>query len=119
LFTRGADRTIVQALMTNKSDERGSTGLDGRTALVIGATGGIGAAIAGALAEGGAVLTIHGRDDSRLAAKASELAKYGNEVGTIRADLSEGRAPPELLRAAASIDLYLKARAASARVAAE
>ncbi|HOZ72138.1 MAG TPA: SDR family oxidoreductase [Spirochaetales bacterium] len=95
--------------MTNKSDERGSTGLDGRTALVIGATGGIGAAIAGALAEGGAVLTIHGRDDSRLAAKASELAKYGNEVGTIRADLSEGRAPPELLRAAASIDLLVVA----------
>ncbi len=93
--------------MTNKSDERGAAGLAGRTALVIGATGGIGAAVAESLAAAGAALTIHGRDEGRLAAKASELAAYGNAVGTIRADLSGGEAPPDLLRAAGSCDLLV------------
>ncbi len=40
---------------------------DGRNALIVGASGGIGRAVARALADGGARLMLHGRDPARLA----------------------------------------------------
>jgi NAD(P)-dependent dehydrogenase (short-subunit alcohol dehydrogenase family) len=58
--------------------------------LVTGATDGLGRAVAGELAKGGATLLIHGRDDARLADAADGIrAESGNEkLGAYRADFS-------------------------------
>ncbi len=59
-----------------------------RTALVTGATGGIGSAIAAALADDGHHLTITGRRADRLAELAVELGRNGSKVTTVIADLT-------------------------------
>jgi NAD(P)-dependent dehydrogenase (short-subunit alcohol dehydrogenase family) len=58
--------------------------------LVTGATDGLGRAVAGELAKGGATLLIHGRDDARLADAADGIrAESGNEkLRAYRADFS-------------------------------
>jgi NAD(P)-dependent dehydrogenase (short-subunit alcohol dehydrogenase family) len=58
--------------------------------LVTGATDGLGRAVAGELAERGAALLLHGRDDARLADAAEDIrAQSGNErLRTYRADFS-------------------------------
>jgi NAD(P)-dependent dehydrogenase (short-subunit alcohol dehydrogenase family) len=58
--------------------------------LVTGATDGLGRAVAGELAKGGATLLIHGRDDARLADATDGIrAESGNEkLGAYRADFS-------------------------------
>ena len=58
--------------------------LSGKTALVTGATGGIGASIARALHSQGAVIAISGRNGDKLSALASEL---GERVHVLPADL--------------------------------
>jgi NAD(P)-dependent dehydrogenase (short-subunit alcohol dehydrogenase family) len=85
------------------------TRLDGMHALVVGGSGGIGGAVAGALAEAGASLTIHGRDPSRLARKAGALRLAGVRVDTIQADLSDGRPLEALVQAARTCDLLVVA----------
>lgn len=59
--------------------------LTGKTALVTGATGGIGGAIATALHAAGATVAISGRNEDKLKALAAEL---GDRVHVIPADLS-------------------------------
>lgn len=71
--------------------------LDGKTALVTGATGGIGGAIAKALHGAGAVVGISGRNEEKLAALASEL---GDRVHVLPADLGAEGAAVELVKAA-------------------
>jgi NAD(P)-dependent dehydrogenase (short-subunit alcohol dehydrogenase family) len=78
-------------------------------ALIVGGSGGIGGTIASTLAAAGASLTIHGRDPSRLARKADTLRSAGAGVDTIQADLSDGRAPEALVRAARASDLLVVA----------
>ncbi|WP_280507784.1 SDR family NAD(P)-dependent oxidoreductase [Nocardia flavorosea] len=72
------------------SPESGS--LDGRVAVVTGATSGIGAAAATGLAERGANVVLVGRDTDRLDAVAAAVGPYcspGNDCATYFADLTD------------------------------
>lgn len=71
--------------------------LEGKTALVTGATGGIGGAIAKALHAQGATVGISGRNEEKLATLAGEL---GERVHVLPADLSAEGAAAELVKAA-------------------
>jgi 3-oxoacyl-[acyl-carrier protein] reductase len=63
--------------------------LRGRTALVTGATRGIGRAVALALADAGARVAIHGRSAQAAASLAAELESRGGYGGTVLADLAD------------------------------
>jgi 3-oxoacyl-[acyl-carrier protein] reductase len=58
------------------------------SAMITGATGGIGRAIAGRLAHAGYRLTLSGRDEAALAKLASDLADSEAELHTVPADLT-------------------------------
>ena len=76
-------------------------GLRGRTAIVGGATSGLGRASADALAAEGCRLLIWSRDESRLAAAAGELrAAHGVDVAHVAADASEAEAAATVAEAA-------------------
>ena len=70
--------------------------LDGKTALVTGATGGIGEAIARALHAQGATVALTGRREAELARVAGEL---GERVHVFPADLADPEAPAKLVEA--------------------
>lgn len=71
--------------------------LTGKTALVTGATGGIGGAIATALHAQGATVGISGRNEDKLKALAAEL---GDRVHVLPADLSSTEAAVDLVKRA-------------------
>lgn len=72
--------------------------LNGKTALVTGATGGIGGAIAKALHAQGAHVGISGRNEDKLAALASELNSIEDgRVSVLPADLSSADAIADLV----------------------
>lgn len=71
--------------------------LSGKTALVTGATGGIGGEIAKALHAQGAIVGISGRNEEKLNALAAEL---GNNVHVLAADLSSDDAIKDLVKRA-------------------
>jgi len=71
--------------------------LTGKTALVTGATGGIGAAIATALHAQGAIVGISGRNEAKLKELAAAL---GNNVHILPADLNDAAAADALVKAA-------------------
>jgi NAD(P)-dependent dehydrogenase (short-subunit alcohol dehydrogenase family) len=64
--------------------------LAGRTALVTGATGGLGAAFATALAEQGAFVVVSGRDKARGRAVLERIASTGGAAALVTADLGQG-----------------------------
>lgn len=66
--------------------------------LVVGATGGLGGAIARRLVASGARVSLSGRDESRLAALADELG--GAVVTTVATDLTRPDGPATVVRAA-------------------
>lgn len=75
----------------------GALRLDGKRALITGATKGIGADIARAFAEAGAALVLSGRDVEELRAAQSALAnRYGADVHTVAMDLTLTDGPAEL-----------------------
>lgn len=76
--------------------------LEGRTVLLTGASGGLGAAIARALAERGARLVLTGRRADALAALAEETG--GRAVS---ADLAEPDAPARLVEEAGDVDVLV------------
>jgi NAD(P)-dependent dehydrogenase (short-subunit alcohol dehydrogenase family) len=89
--------------MTTIADPRyaGALRLDGKRALITGATKGIGADIARAFASAGAKLVLSGRDNEELGAARSDLAgEYGIEIHTTAVDLAQPDGPAELARLA-------------------
>ena len=73
--------------------------LDGKCALVTGASGGIGGAIARALHAQGAAVTLAGRNSAALAALAGAL---GERAHTVEADLADPASGDKLVKAAES-----------------
>ncbi|TFD61740.1 SDR family oxidoreductase [Cryobacterium suzukii] len=67
--------------------------LSGSSVLVVGATGGLGRAIAHLLSEEGALLTLHGRSTARL-------AELGTSGATVTGDLSDPGTATQLVSAA-------------------
>lgn len=74
--------------------------LDGRVAIVTGASGGIGASAAVALAEAGADVVIAARNAERLAGVAGEVADLGRRCEVVAADLFDLDTLPELVERA-------------------
>jgi NAD(P)-dependent dehydrogenase (short-subunit alcohol dehydrogenase family) len=83
--------------MTSQSVARD---LEGKVAVVTGATSGIGRAAALQLAEQGATVVIHGRDAERGAAVVKEIESAGGSARFVGADLSQ---PAEALRLASEV----------------
>jgi len=79
--------------------------LAGRTALLTGATGGLGRAIAKALAGRGATLVLSGRKAEALEALAAELAGEGHRVAP--SDLAEPGAAEKLAAEAGEVDVLV------------
>jgi short-subunit dehydrogenase len=79
--------------------------LSGRKALLTGATGGLGRAIAQAMAERGAVLTLSARKREALEAMAAELPGSGHSV--LPADLAEPEAAERLAVEAAGTEILV------------
>src|SRR6185369_12005205 len=74
-------------------------GLKGRTALITGASKGIGAGVARALAREGVNLHLAARSAPLLQALADELKQaHGIRAETHAMDISDGKTPAELLR---------------------
>jgi len=79
--------------------------LSGKTALLTGATGGLGRAIAAALAERGAQLLLSGRSAADLEALAAELPGIGHRA--VPADLAEPGAAEALAAKAGDVDILV------------
>jgi short-subunit dehydrogenase len=79
--------------------------LSGRKALLTGATGGLGRAIAASLAERGAVLTLSARNREALEAMAAELPGSGH--GVLPVDLAEPQAAERLAAEAAGTEVLV------------
>jgi NAD(P)-dependent dehydrogenase (short-subunit alcohol dehydrogenase family) len=81
--------------------------LDGQTALVTGATGGLGRAIALELARAGAAVVVHGRDAERGAAVVQAIEAGGGRARFAAADLGEADGVSALAEAAGAVDILV------------
>jgi NAD(P)-dependent dehydrogenase (short-subunit alcohol dehydrogenase family) len=81
--------------------------LDGRRALVAGASSGIGAACAVALAEQGAEVTLCARREPELRALADEMRAAGLKAGTLTLDITDIAATEAALAASPAFDVLV------------
>jgi NAD(P)-dependent dehydrogenase (short-subunit alcohol dehydrogenase family) len=81
--------------------------LRGQTALVTGATSGIGKAAALKLAEHGATVLVHGRDVSRGAQVVDQIEQAGGRARFVAADLSDPAAITQLAADIGRIDILV------------
>ncbi|MER5410527.1 SDR family oxidoreductase [Streptomyces sp. NPDC002769] len=82
-------------------------GMSGLTALVTGATAGIGRAVALQLAHEGAEIVVHGRDEDRGADVVTEIEKAGGTARFVQADLSDPAEVERLAREAGDVDVLV------------
>jgi gluconate 5-dehydrogenase len=81
--------------------------LAGRVALVTGAAGGLGRAIARGLGGAGAEVIVHGRDRARLDAVVAELAEAGHHAAALAVDLEDEAALRDAIGALGPIDILV------------
>lgn len=84
--------------------------LDGRRALITGSSGGIGLALARALAQAGAHVILNGRDAGKLAATTAMLQAEGLPASSMGFDVTDGdavRAAIEQIEAQGPIDILV------------
>ncbi|WP_436536115.1 SDR family NAD(P)-dependent oxidoreductase [Actinoplanes sp. HUAS TT8] len=84
-----------------------STALHGKTALVTGATSGIGKAIAQNLARQGAEIVLHGRDHARGEALVKQIVADGGTARFVAADLADADDTLRLAAAAGDVDILV------------
>jgi len=84
-----------------------STELSGQTALVTGATSGIGKAAALTLAEHGATVLVHGRDAGRGTRVVEQIEGLGGEARFVQADLNDPAAIARLADDVGRIDILV------------
>ncbi|GGF28968.1 SDR family NAD(P)-dependent oxidoreductase [Subtercola lobariae] len=89
------------------SPHTASAELAGTTALVTGATSGIGRATALALAAAGAEVLVHGRDADRGAAVVSEIESIGGHARFLAADISNPQGAHQLAAEAGRVDILV------------
>jgi 3-oxoacyl-[acyl-carrier protein] reductase len=83
-------------------------GIEGKRALVTGASSGLGAAAATALLREGAEVIINSRDKERLKAAASKMQqKVGRTPLTVAADVSNAKDVEEIARKAGQVDIFV------------
>jgi len=87
-------------LVTTSTASTTAAELNGQTALVTGATSGIGKAAALTLAEHGATVLVHGRDASRGAQVVDQIEQAGGSARFVAADLS---GPADVAQLAAEV----------------
>jgi NAD(P)-dependent dehydrogenase (short-subunit alcohol dehydrogenase family) len=81
--------------------------LEGKVALVTGATSGIGQAAAVQLAAQGAAVVVHGRDANRGAAVVAEIENAGGTARFVGGDLSEATEALRLAEEAGDVDILV------------
>lgn len=81
--------------------------LSGQTALVTGATAGIGRAVAVHLAELGADVVVHGRDVARGGEVVAEIAEHGGTARFVDADLTDATDTLRLAAEAGPVDILV------------
>jgi NAD(P)-dependent dehydrogenase (short-subunit alcohol dehydrogenase family) len=81
--------------------------LTGQTALVTGATSGIGRAVALVLAEHGAEVVVHGRDTGRGADLVTEIGRRGGRARFVAADLADADEVRRLAADAGKVDILV------------
>lgn len=89
--------------------------LDGRTALITGASRNIGAAIARAFADAGAALVLNARGAAGLEQLAGELRQRGVPVTTVAADLAQAADRVRLIERIGTVDVLVNNAASGGR----